>query len=142
MPRLAIVVARGGTLVTRRAGQHVGEPAAAAVIVAGRRRLGALRLMPNLEPAIGSHTFIPNPFWGGALFPLVVFGVMFAWPSIERRFTGDRLRHDLLERTLARVRAEGYATSFGERVPGTNSVAVPLLAPDGVALGSLAILWP
>ena len=28
--------------------------------------IGALRLMPNFEPAIGSHTIIPNPFWGGA----------------------------------------------------------------------------
>jgi len=47
-----------------------------------------------------------------------------------------------LERTLADVRRDGFATSFGERVPGTNSIAVPLLAPDGHAIGSLAILWP
>jgi len=47
-----------------------------------------------------------------------------------------------LERVLERVRADGFATSFGERVPGTNSVAVPLLAADGYALGSLAILYP
>ena len=60
--------------------------------------IGALRLMPNFEPAIGSHTIIPNPFWGGAFFPLVVFGVMFAWPGLERRFTGDHRRHDLLDR--------------------------------------------
>jgi len=60
--------------------------------------IGALRLMPNLEPAIGNHTIIPNPFWGGALFPLIVFAVMFAWPSLERRITGDHRRHDLLDR--------------------------------------------
>jgi ubiquinol-cytochrome c reductase cytochrome b subunit len=60
--------------------------------------IGALRLMPNIEPAIGSHTLIPNPFWGGALFPLIVFAVMFAWPWLERRITGDQLRHDLLDR--------------------------------------------
>ena len=60
--------------------------------------IGALRLMPNFEPAIGSHTIVPNPFWGGAFFPLVVFAVMFAWPSLERRFTGDHRRHDLLDR--------------------------------------------
>lgn len=47
-----------------------------------------------------------------------------------------------LERMLADVRSDGFATSFGERVPGTNSIAVPLLAPDGHAIGSLAILWP
>ncbi len=60
--------------------------------------IGALRLMPNLEPAIGNHTIIPNPFWGGALFPLVVFGVLFSWPRVERRLTRDHLRHDLLDR--------------------------------------------
>jgi ubiquinol-cytochrome c reductase cytochrome b subunit len=60
--------------------------------------IGALRLMPNFEPVIGRTTVIPNPFWGGALFPLVVFGVMYAWPALERRFTGDQRRHDLLDR--------------------------------------------
>ncbi len=60
--------------------------------------IGALRLMPNFEPVIAGHTLIPNPFWGGALFPLVVFGVLFAWPALERRITGDQRRHDLLDR--------------------------------------------
>jgi hypothetical protein len=60
--------------------------------------IGALRLMPNLEPAIGNHTIVPNPFWGGAFFPLVVFTTMFAWPWLQRRFTGDQRRHDLLDR--------------------------------------------
>jgi ubiquinol-cytochrome c reductase cytochrome b subunit len=59
--------------------------------------IGALRLMPNFEPAIGNHTIIPNPFWGGVVFPLVVFGVMYAWPGLERRITRDYLRHDLLD---------------------------------------------
>jgi ubiquinol-cytochrome c reductase cytochrome b subunit len=60
--------------------------------------IGALRLMPNFEPVIAGRTIIPNPFWGGVLFPLVVFGVLFAWPSLERRFTHDYRRHDLLDR--------------------------------------------
>jgi quinol---cytochrome-c reductase cytochrome b subunit len=60
--------------------------------------IGALRLMPNFEPVIAGRTIIANPFWGGALFPLVVFGVMYAWPALERRATGDRRRHDLLDR--------------------------------------------
>jgi ubiquinol-cytochrome c reductase cytochrome b subunit len=74
--------------------------------------IGALRLMPNFEPAIGSHTIIPNPFWGGALFPLVVFGVMFAWPSIERRFTGDHRRHDLLDRPRDRPVRTAIGAAF------------------------------
>jgi ubiquinol-cytochrome c reductase cytochrome b subunit len=60
--------------------------------------IGALRLMPNFEPVLAGRTIIPNPFWGGILFPLVVFGVLFAWPSVERRFTHDYKRHDLLDR--------------------------------------------
>ena len=50
------------------------------------------------EIRVFGHTLVPNPFWGGALFPLVVFGVMFAWPALERKITGDHRRHDLLDR--------------------------------------------
>jgi ubiquinol-cytochrome c reductase cytochrome b subunit len=60
--------------------------------------IGALRLMPSLEPTIGGVTIIPNPFWGGAFFPLLVFGVFFMWPWLDRKFTRDYRRHDLLTR--------------------------------------------
>ena len=60
--------------------------------------IGALRLMPNWELVIAGRTVIPNPFWGGAAFPLFVFAVLFAWPAIERKVTGDLRRHDLLDR--------------------------------------------
>jgi ubiquinol-cytochrome c reductase cytochrome b subunit len=60
--------------------------------------IGALRLMPNFEPVIAGRTVIPNPFWGGALFPLVVFVVLYAWPALERRISGDRRPHNLIDR--------------------------------------------
>jgi len=60
--------------------------------------IGALRLVPQFDLTIGSYTLVPNPFWGGAAFPLVVFGLLFLWPTIERRVTGDRLPHNLLDR--------------------------------------------
>jgi quinol---cytochrome-c reductase cytochrome b subunit len=59
--------------------------------------IGALRLMPPLEIHLWGYTVIPNPFFGGALFPLIVFGVLYAWPAIERRITGDHARHELLD---------------------------------------------
>ncbi len=74
--------------------------------------IGALRLMPNWEPTIGGHTPFPNPFWGGAAFPLLVFAVMFAWPAIERRFTGDYRRHDLLDRPRERPLRTAIGASF------------------------------
>jgi quinol---cytochrome-c reductase cytochrome b subunit len=60
--------------------------------------IGALRLMPPLEIHFWGHTWVPNPFFGGVGFPVVVFGVLYAWPAIERRLTGDFGRHDLLDR--------------------------------------------
>ena len=74
--------------------------------------IGALRLMPNFEPHIGAYTPFPNPFWGGAFFPLVVFGVMFAWPAVERRVTGDHRRHDLLDRPRDRPIRSGLIAGF------------------------------
>jgi ubiquinol-cytochrome c reductase cytochrome b subunit len=60
--------------------------------------IGALRLMPPLEIHLFGYTVVPNAFFGGALFPLIVFGLLFAWPAIERKITGDRARHELLDR--------------------------------------------
>ena len=74
--------------------------------------IGALRLMPNWELTIGGHTLIPNPFWGGVVFPLVVFGVMYAWPAIERRVTGDYRRHDLLDRPRDRPTRTAIGAAF------------------------------
>jgi ubiquinol-cytochrome c reductase cytochrome b subunit len=60
--------------------------------------IGALRLMPPLELHPFGWTIAPNPFFGGALFPAVVFGTLYLWPALERRFTKDRRRHELLDR--------------------------------------------
>jgi ubiquinol-cytochrome c reductase cytochrome b subunit len=60
--------------------------------------IGALRLMPNFDVTIGHYTLVPNAFWGGAAFPLLVFLVLYLWPSLERRVTGDHAFHNLLDR--------------------------------------------
>jgi ubiquinol-cytochrome c reductase cytochrome b subunit len=71
--------------------------------------IGALRIMPPFEPVIGDYTLIPNPFFGGALLPLAVFAVLYAWPAIERRVTGDWREHHLLDRP----RDAPWRTAFG-----------------------------
>ncbi|HKU58481.1 MAG TPA: cytochrome b N-terminal domain-containing protein [Gaiellaceae bacterium] len=60
--------------------------------------IGALRLVPGFDVTIGGYTLIPNPFWGGVLFPLLVFGFLLVWPFAERRMTGDYGFHNLLDR--------------------------------------------
>jgi ubiquinol-cytochrome c reductase cytochrome b subunit len=60
--------------------------------------IGALRLMPGFDVTIGDYTLVPNPFWGGILFPLIVFGTLYLWPWAERRVTGKRGYYNVLER--------------------------------------------
>jgi ubiquinol-cytochrome c reductase cytochrome b subunit len=60
--------------------------------------IGALRIMPPIEPVIFGYTVFPNPFFGGLLVPSVVFGLLYTWPHIERRVTGDKAIHNLLDR--------------------------------------------
>jgi len=60
--------------------------------------IGALRMMPNLEIHLFGHTLVPNPFFGGVLFPTAVFALLYALPWLDRRFISrDYRRHDLLE---------------------------------------------
>jgi ubiquinol-cytochrome c reductase cytochrome b subunit len=60
--------------------------------------IGALRLIPGFDVTIGDYTLVANPFWGGALFPLVVLLVLVLLPSMERRITGDHRPHNILDR--------------------------------------------
>ena len=60
--------------------------------------IGGLRLVPGFDLVIGDYTVVPNPFWGGAAFPLVVFGFLYLWPWLERKLTGDYAYHNLLDR--------------------------------------------
>ena len=58
--------------------------------------IGALRLMPPLEISVFGRTLVPNPFFGGVLFPTAVFAFLLAWPYVEQRRGGAR--SDLLDR--------------------------------------------
>jgi ubiquinol-cytochrome c reductase cytochrome b subunit len=67
--------------------------------------IGGLRLVPGFDVVIGDRTLVGNPFWGGVLFPLVVAGVLAAWPWLER----ERGRHNVLDRP----RDAPFRTAFG-----------------------------
>ncbi|MGF6881019.1 ubiquinol-cytochrome c reductase cytochrome b subunit [Nocardia sp. GAS34] len=57
---------------------------------------GLARLMPPWELYLGRYT-VPAPFWVALIMGLV-FGVLIAYPFIEKRLTGDYARHNLLQR--------------------------------------------
>jgi ubiquinol-cytochrome c reductase cytochrome b subunit len=74
--------------------------------------IGTLRLVPGFDVVIGGRTVVPNPFWGGALFPAVVFGFLYLWPWLERRFTGDRGWANVLERPRDRAFRTGVGVAL------------------------------
>ena len=74
--------------------------------------IGTLRLVPGYDVVIGGRTVVPNPFWGGALFPAVVFGFLYLWPWLERRFTGDRGWANVLERPRDRAFRTGVGVAL------------------------------
>jgi ubiquinol-cytochrome c reductase cytochrome b subunit len=74
--------------------------------------IGALRLVPSFDVTIGSYTLVPNPFWGGALFPLLVMLLMLFWPALERRVTGDRGVHNLLDRPRDAPTRTAFGVAF------------------------------
>ena len=74
--------------------------------------IGALRLMPSFDVTIGGYTLVPNPFWGGAAFPLVVFGVLYLYPWLERRLAGDAAFHNLLDRPRDAPRRTAFGAAL------------------------------
>jgi quinol---cytochrome-c reductase cytochrome b subunit len=74
--------------------------------------IGALRLMPSFDLRISHFTLIPNPFWGGALFPLLVLGVLLAFPWLERKLTGDYRFHNLADRPRDAPNRTAFGVAF------------------------------
>jgi ubiquinol-cytochrome c reductase cytochrome b subunit len=74
--------------------------------------IGGLRLMPGFDVTIGDYTLIPNPFWGGVLFPVVVLLVLLTLPWTERRLTGDHRSHNVLDRPRDAPNRTGFGLAF------------------------------
>ena len=74
--------------------------------------IGALRMMPPVELRFWGHTWVPNPFWGGVLFPTVVFATLYAIPWLDRRLRRDRSPHHLLDRPRDHPRRTALGAAF------------------------------
>jgi ubiquinol-cytochrome c reductase cytochrome b subunit len=57
---------------------------------------GALRIFPPFEPEI-LGVVIPSAFIPGVVIPGALFTLVALWPFVERRITGDRGEHHLLD---------------------------------------------
>jgi len=101
---------------------------------------GALRIMPGWEiRAFGFE--IPNPFFPGVLLAGITFLLLYAWPFLEARVTGDHAEHHVLDRPRQRpVRtALGTATISFYTVLFLGGAADVMAATFGLSVN--AILW-
>jgi ubiquinol-cytochrome c reductase cytochrome b subunit len=74
--------------------------------------IGALRLMPSFDVTISHYTLIPNPFWGGALYPLFVLAVLAMFPWAERKLTRDHGYHNLADRPRHAPNRTAFGVAF------------------------------
>ncbi|MCU1453908.1 MAG: cytochrome b/b6 domain protein [Acidimicrobiales bacterium] len=101
---------------------------------------GALRIMPGWEiRAFGFE--IPNPFFPGVLLAGLTFGLLFAWPFLEARVTGDHGEHHIDDRPRQRpVRtALGVATIAFYVILFLGAGADVLSTTFGLSVNS--VLW-
>ena len=59
---------------------------------------GSTRLMPNWELRTLGHTFSPNVLLPTQVLPGVLFVLLFIYPFLEAKLTGDKGYHNLLDR--------------------------------------------
>jgi len=58
---------------------------------------GALRLAPNWRFHVFGYT-VSEVFLPAVVLPGITFGLLYVWPFLERRLTGDTAEHQLLDR--------------------------------------------
>jgi ubiquinol-cytochrome c reductase cytochrome b subunit len=59
---------------------------------------GALRLVPPWETVVAGHTVMWNVLLPAVVLPLALFAVLYAYPFLEARVTGDRTEHHVCDR--------------------------------------------
>jgi ubiquinol-cytochrome c reductase cytochrome b subunit len=101
---------------------------------------GAMRLMPNWETRFFGFE-VANPFYPGVVIPGVTFGLLFAWPFLEARFTGDRDEHHVLDRPRDRPMrtALGVATLAFYTVLGLGGASDALATLFDISINRL--IW-
>jgi ubiquinol-cytochrome c reductase cytochrome b subunit len=90
---------------------------------------GALRIFPPWETRAFGYE-LPNPFYPGVLAPGVIFALLYLWPFLEARATGDRAPHHILDRP----RDHPARTGFG--VAGLSFVVLLQLAASNDILAN------
>lgn len=65
---------------------------------------GAARIWPSWTFHNFGHTIPLEIFVPGIVLPGIIFNIAYAWPAIERKFTGDHAMHHLLDRPSLRPR--------------------------------------
>ena len=102
---------------------------------------GALRIWPSWSFMGFGHTIPFEVFIPAVILPGILFNIAYAWPAIERKFTGDNEIHHLLDRPSMRPKR----TAFGVAVLTLISMLFIASSTDLIAnffhLSLNSVLW-
>jgi ubiquinol-cytochrome c reductase cytochrome b subunit len=73
---------------------------------------GAARIWPSWTFHSFGHTIPLEIFVPGIILPGIIFNIGYAWPALERKFTGDNAMHNLLDRPSLRP----HRTALGSAI--------------------------
>ena len=90
---------------------------------------GALRIWPAWEFSAFGHTIPLEVTLPSVVLPGILFTLVYAWPAIERKFTGDNELHNLLDRPINRPKR----TAAGVSVAAFLSVLFIASSTDVIA---------
>ncbi|HLI01482.1 MAG TPA: cytochrome bc complex cytochrome b subunit [Acidimicrobiales bacterium] len=111
---------------------------------------GSLRLLPGLRVHLWGYE-ISEVFWAAVFIPLACFALMYAYPALERWWTGDRFSHNVLDRPRDRpgrtaLGVAAVTAALVLTVAGAQDVLAEYLQvsqpPVTYALRGLVILLP
>lgn len=115
----------------------------------GRERVAVLELPSPHELCVTLGARSVGQFYAGAggklllaHMPSSTCAELLDSTHLESLTPNTITERDALLAELAEIRRRGYATSFGERIPGAACISVPVRRPDGEVVAALSILGP
>lgn len=111
---------------------------------------GALRLFPAWRLHIFGYT-VSEVFWPAVCLPIATFVLLYAWPWLERKVTGDTAHHNVLDRPRDRpvrtaIGVGGFALYIILTLAGAQDIIASALGgsqpPVTLGLRGLAIVVP
>jgi DNA-binding IclR family transcriptional regulator len=125
------------------------EETATLSLRSGDQRVYVDQVTPNRDVKMSVTLGLPYPLHAGAsskaFLAFLTPGEVDAYldgPALAALTPKTQVDPRKLRKELARIREQGYAQSFGERMEGAGAVAAPVFGRDGTPAGVISVCGP